>query len=179
MPLKPPPAPPIAIVGMGMRLPGGISTAEGFWDLLVNKRSGKCRVPDSRYNVNAFFGNQTHQQNVATDQGYFLDLDIKAFDAGFFNFPRMGLDITDPQLRLLLEVVWECIENAGQTTLRGTNTGVFVGTFGEDWHNILHRDTSTPNLYRAIGSGDYSLSNVLSWQYDLSGPRYVKENMTA
>ena len=165
------PAPPIAIIGMGMRLPGGISSAGEFWDLLINKRDGRCRVPSDRYNVDAFYGDKTYQQNIATDHGYFLDTNIKGFDTSVFGSRRAEMGITDPQLRLLLEVVWECMENAGQTNLRGTDTGVFVGVFGEDWHNMLHKDTLMPNNYRVLSAGDYALANMLSWEFDLSGPR--------
>ncbi|KAJ6441348.1 KR domain-containing protein [Purpureocillium lavendulum] len=166
-------SPPIAVIGMGMRLPGGITTAHDFWSLLVGKKDGRCRVPSSRYNVDAFYGDKTHQQNVATDYGYFLDVDIKGFDTSFFGVRRAELDVTDPQLRLLLEVVWECFENAGQANFRGTNTGVFVGTFGEDWHNMLHKDSLMRSTYRVLSAGDYALSNMLSWEYDLSGPSII------
>ncbi|KAF7553842.1 hypothetical protein G7Z17_g3332 [Cylindrodendrum hubeiense] len=170
MPPKQGPASPIAIIGMGLRLPGGISTPEDFWSLLVDKKDGRCRVPSDRYNVDAFHGDKTHRQNVATDYGYFLNTNIKAFDTSFFSVRRAEVDVTDPQLRLLLEVVWECMENAGQIKLQGSKTGVFVGVFGEDWHNMLHKDSQMPHTYRVLSAGDYALSNVLSYEYDLKGP---------
>jgi len=49
---------PVAIIGCGMRLPGQISNGEALWDLLINKRDGRCRVPSDRYNVEAFHGNK-------------------------------------------------------------------------------------------------------------------------
>ena len=166
---------PIAIIGIGLRLPGGISTPDQFWDLLINKKDGKCRVPADRYNVDAFFGDDTQQQKVATDHGYFLDhANLKAFDASFFSAKRTEVEVTDPQQRLLLEVVWECLESAGQTGLGGTNTGVYVGVFGEDWHNILHRDEQIFSAYRVLSAGDYALANRLSHEYDFRGPRYEK-----
>ncbi len=56
------------------------------------------------------------------------------------------------------------LESAGQTGLRGTNTGVFVGVFGEDWHNMLHRDNQMLNTYRVLSAGDYALSNMVSYE---------------
>ncbi|KAK2601916.1 hypothetical protein QQS21_004507 [Conoideocrella luteorostrata] len=170
MSVKCDPAGPIAIIGMGMRLPGGISTADDFWNLLIEKKDGRCLVPSDRYNADAFYGNKTRRQNIATNYGYFLDTNIKGFDKSFFGVKRAEVDVTDPQLRLLLEVVWECMENAGKTNLRGTNTGVFVGVFGEDWHSMLHQDKLMPKTYRVLSAGDYALANMLSWEYDLSGP---------
>ncbi len=74
----------------------------------MNKKDGKCRVPADRYNVDSFHGPKTHRQNVATQYGYFLDVNLKAFDTSFFAGKRAELEVTDPQLRILLEVVWEC-----------------------------------------------------------------------
>ncbi|KAK5991578.1 Highly reducing polyketide synthase gloL [Cladobotryum mycophilum] len=165
------PPEPIAIIGMGLRLPGGVSTPDDFWDLLVEKRDGKCRVPKDRYNVEAFHGDKTSRQNVATEYGYFLkDVNIKTFDASFFSAKRAEVEVADPQQRLLLEVVWECMESAGQTSLRGSNTGVYVGAFGEDWHNMLHLDKQISSAYRVISAGDFVLSNRISYEFDLRGP---------
>ncbi|KAH8678404.1 putative polyketide synthase [Xylariales sp. PMI_506] len=169
MPSKRQPVEPIAIIGMGLRLPGGVSTPDQFWDQLVNKKDGRCRVPADRYNVDAFYGNNTQRQTVASEYGYFLeDVDLKSFDTSFFASSQMAnADLIDPQQRLLLEVVWECIESAGQTKSAGSNTGVYVGNFGEDWHNILHADKGISNSYRVIAGGDYALSNLLSFYFDL------------
>ena len=164
-------AEPIAIIGLGMRLPGGVSSATQFWDLLVNAKDGRCRVPKDRYNVDAFYGADSHRQTIATDHGYFLDTNIKGFDTSIFGTRRAEMGATDPQLRLLHEVVWECVENAGQTSLKGTDTGVFVGVFGEDWHNMLYKDAMMPKSFRVLSAGDYTLSNMLSWEFDLRGPR--------
>lgn len=77
--------PPIAILGMGLRLPGGISTPEYFWDLLINKMNGRCQVPGNRYNVSAFYDGNLHRQAVASDHGYFLqNVNLKSFDASVF-----------------------------------------------------------------------------------------------
>ncbi|PQK08615.1 hypothetical protein BB8028_0001g06890 [Beauveria bassiana] len=161
----------IAIIGMGFRLPGGISTDGEFWDLLINKKNGRCKVPLTRYNVDGFGGGKTQTQSVATEYGYFLQSKLSGVDTSFFSMKHAEVNVLDPQLRLLLEVAWECMESAGQThKLVGSNTGVFAGVFGEDWHNMLHRDDLMPNTYRVLSAGDYGLSNVLSYQYDFRGP---------
>ena len=167
-------SPPIAIIGMGLRLPGGISTPEHFWNLLINKMDGRCRVPADRYNVGAFYNDKLLRQAVASDHGYFLqDVNLKSFDASFFSMNRSEVEVLDPQQRLLLEVVWECMESAGQTNWRGTNTGCYVGSFGEDWHDLLNKDTQAQGFTRITASGDYALSNRVSYEYNLKGPRLV------
>lgn len=164
---------PIAIIGLALRLPGKVSTPEEFWSLLINKQDGRCRVPEDRYNIDAFHDdNEKGQMRVASDHGYFLDhVNLKAFDASFFSSKRNEAEVTDPQQRLLLEVAWECMESAGQTSLQGSDTGVYVGVFGEDWHNMQHRDEQTFSAYRVLSAGDYALANRLSYEFDFRGPR--------
>jgi acyl transferase domain-containing protein len=164
--------PPIAIIGLGMRLPAGVSTSDDFWEFLVNKKDGKCRVPVDRYDVEASYGPTASRQTVATEYGYFLDANLKAGDASFFPFKQKEFGNLDPQQRLLLEVCHECLENAGSTDLRGSNAGVFVGNFGEDWHNMSHSDPqSSPNMFRIHTASDFVIANRISGYFDFRGPR--------
>ncbi|KAK5997537.1 Highly reducing polyketide synthase gloL [Cladobotryum mycophilum] len=164
------PVKPIAVIGMSMRLPGGVSTADDFWRLLMNKEDGRCRVPESRYNVDGFRGD-SRRENVGTEYGFFLpDANLKAFDTSFFTTTRAEALMTDPQQRILMEVVWECIESAGATNLQGTNTGVYVGNFGEDWHQLVHQDTQSSSPFRVSNTSDFIISNKISYQFDLRGP---------
>ena len=164
--------PPIAIVGMGMRLPGGVSDADTFWELLRDKRDGRCRVPKNRYNVDAFYSSSGKPGTVKTQHGYFLeDVDLQNFDASCFSMNRSEIERLDPQQRLLLEVVLECMENGGQTDWRGKKIGCYVGSFGQDWFDLSAKDTLNTGLYRTHGSEDFALANRISYEYDLSGPR--------
>ncbi|PHH89841.1 hypothetical protein CDD83_5137 [Cordyceps sp. RAO-2017] len=163
--------PAIAVIGVGLRLSGGISSTEDFWNMLVNKGDGRCRVPSDRYNVDAFLGVQSGR-GVASEYGYFLkDVNLKAFDAGFFPIPRSEIGSLDPQQRLLLEVVYECMESAGQTDWRGSDIGCYVGAFGQDWQNMLAGDTLAKNHFAVFGGDDFALANQISYVYDLRGPR--------
>ncbi|PHH63651.1 hypothetical protein CDD81_5632 [Ophiocordyceps australis] len=164
------PPPPIAIVGIGLRLPGSLSTTKDFWDFLLSKKDGRCRVPKDRYNVDAFRGPGRDQ--VASEYGYFLkDTNLRAFDVGFFSLSQSEAAMLDPQQRLLLEVVWECMENAGQTNWQGTDIGCFVGSYGQDWHDMISLDTQSSSIYRITGNSDFVLSNRISYEFDLKGPR--------
>lgn len=156
---------PIAVVGMAMRLPGGVRSTLDFWDMLMNARDGRCKVPSSRYNVDAFL------DPVGTEYGYFLQEDPAYFDAGFFSIPRPQAEQLDPQQRLLLEVVWECLENAGKVNWRGEKTGCYVGVFGEDWLEMASKDSQTTGRFRALSTGLFALANNVSYQYDFCGPR--------
>jgi acyl transferase domain-containing protein len=124
---------PLAIVGMGMRLPGGIHTAEDLWSLLVEKRSTRCEVPSDRFNISAFYSPSGRVGSVKMQHGHFLGAtdDLQHFDASFFSMSKKEVEILDPQQRMLLEVVYECMQNAGQPNWRGGNIGCYVGVWGE------------------------------------------------
>lgn len=61
---------PIAIIGCSLRLPGNVNNCGDFWDMLVNKRDGRCRVPANRYNIEAYYHSQPRKRGfVATEYG--------------------------------------------------------------------------------------------------------------
>ena len=165
--------PPIAITGMAMRLPGGANSAASFWDLIENKASGRCRVPADRYNIDAFYDSNARSGTVKTEYGHFIDnYDLQCFDASFFSMSKSEVEKVDPQQRMLLEVVRECLESGGKTSWRGDRIGCYVGSFGEDWLDLGAKDIQNVGLYRITGSGDFVLANRVSYEFDFKGPRY-------
>ncbi|KAE8135591.1 hypothetical protein BDV38DRAFT_294606 [Aspergillus pseudotamarii] len=151
------PCEPIAVVGMAMRLPGG--------------------VPETRYNVDSFY-QQAKPNAIRTKKGYFLQEDPTEFDTGFFGITNYEASRLDPQQRLLLEVVWECMENAGQVNWKGRDIGCWVGVFGEDWMDLCAKNIQYTDRLHALGAGDYALANRISYEYDLTGPRLTLRSMT-
>ena len=165
--------PPIAITGMAMRLPGGANSDLSFWDLILNKESGRCQVPASRYNIDAFYDPKERPGSVKTQYGYFIDdYDLQCFDASFFSMSKPEIERIDPQQRMFLEVVRECLESGGKTSWRGDKIGCFAGSFGEDWLDLGAKDVQNAGPYRITGSGDFVLANRVSYEYDFKGPRY-------
>ena len=127
---------PVGVVGMACRFPGGVTSPDGLWDMVMSDGTGVRGFPlDRGWDVEGVFDPDPEAWGKSyTRDGGFLD-DIAGFDAGFFGIsPREALGM-DPQQRLLLEVVWEGVEDAGidPSTLRGTRTGVFAGVFGQDY----------------------------------------------
>ncbi|KAK0385887.1 hypothetical protein NLU13_7064 [Sarocladium strictum] len=164
-------AAPVAICGMAMRLPGNVSSDDEFWDLLVSKKDARCRVPESRYNIDGF-QHPVHKTNtLQADHGYFLEhVDLSRFDASLFSMTKAEVEHLDPQHRLLLEITRECLESAGETNWRGKKTGCYIGSFGEDWLEMQTKDAQGSGKSRITGYGDYMLSNRISYEYDFKGP---------
>ncbi|KAF4424085.1 Highly reducing polyketide synthase gloL [Colletotrichum fructicola] len=164
---------PIAIIGMGVRLPGHIHTPADYWDLLFNGRSGRCRVPKSRYNVEAWYG-PGRPNHVPTEFGYFLEeLNLAHVDPSFWSFTKQEAERMDPRQRLFLEVAYEALQSSGTTKFRGTDVGVYVGTMGDDWSQLESRDEQSLEQVRPDVYGDYILANRASYEFDLTGPSVV------
>ncbi|KAL4916115.1 hypothetical protein BDW62DRAFT_218861 [Aspergillus aurantiobrunneus] len=153
---------------MAMRLPGCVDSASKFWELLVNKRDAVGPVPAERYREHNKAG------RLSGSQGYFLhDQDLAQIDAGFFSMSRAELEQLDPHHRLLLEVVYEALESAGETNWRGRDIGCYVGYSAEDWNDLQAKDPQDFPMYRVTGSFDFALANRISYEYDLRGPSFV------
>ncbi|KAL0942745.1 polyketide synthase [Colletotrichum truncatum] len=161
---------PIAICGMACRLPGGLNTPQQLWEFVLAKGDARSRVPESRYNVDAFYDPSGRPGTVKTEYGYFLDYDISKSDGAFSSFVRGATEREDPHQRQMSEVARECIEDAGETNYRGGLIGCYVGSFGEDWCEMFAKDTQQYGLYRVAGYGDFMLSNNVAYEMDLKGP---------
>lgn len=130
-------------------------------------------MPGERYNVDAFHQQgATHSNNLAADGGHYLEQDVKSFDAPFFNITTKEAKAMDPQARMLLESSYEALENAGLSleSVRGSDTGCYVGCFNRDYHELLMADAEDSPEYSVTGTGFSLLANRLSWYYDLRGP---------
>lgn len=109
---------------------------------------------------------------LSASGGHFLEGYVSAFDAPFFNITAQEASAMDPTARMLLEVTYEAMENAGLPieSLVGSDTSCYVGCFTRDYHEMLMRDAETAPLYAGTGTGFSLLSNRISWFYDLRGP---------
>ncbi|HWG98920.1 MAG TPA: type I polyketide synthase, partial [Pilimelia sp.] len=126
---------PIAIVGIGLRFPGGSRTPEEFAEFLREGRSGIGPVPEDRWDVAGLAATgEDERGKIRMAGGGFLD-EIDQFDAQFFNISPKEAHYVDPQQRLLLETAWEALENANidPTPLRRGNGGVYIGASSVDY----------------------------------------------
>ncbi|MFZ0503635.1 MAG: polyketide synthase, partial [Chthoniobacterales bacterium] len=163
---------PIAIVGLGCRFPAS-NDPQSFWRLLRDRGDAVKRVPDDRWDVEAYYDpDPSAPGKMHAPYGGFLD-GVDLFDAAFFGISRREAEAMDPQQRLLLEVVWETLENAGiaANRLRGSSTGVFVGITVSDYARLAAADRSIAfDAYTATGGALNVAAGRISFLLGLNGP---------
>ncbi|MFE2282286.1 beta-ketoacyl synthase N-terminal-like domain-containing protein [Streptomyces sp. NPDC059454] len=160
---------PIAIVGMACRLPGEVASPEDFWRLLDEGRDGIAPFPTDRgWDLDAL-GGEGAGSSAAAEGGF---VDAAAFDAGFFGISPREAVAMDPQQRLLLETTWEAVERAGldPVSLRGSRTGVFVGTAGVDYVGVVMNSREDAEGHATTGLTASVVSGRVAYAFDLAGP---------
>ncbi len=169
--MHPKSAEPIAIIGMGCRLPGA-PDIRAFWRMLVEGRDGIREVPPRRWNADAFYDPRPSTPGkMITRRGGFVD-DLDRFDAYFFGIPPRQAIRTDPQQRMLLEVSWEAMENAGLRLeqLGGAECGVFVGVCSDDYLTLQKADLAGMDIYTGMGGNRGAAPGRLAYFFGVNGP---------
>ncbi|KAJ2996419.1 hypothetical protein NUW58_g976 [Xylaria curta] len=167
----------IAICGFACHLPGGSDSPENLWNLIYKGQSAHGDVPESRFNIDGFYHPQGMHRpgSMAMRGGYFLHNDVHAFENTFFDINNLEALYMDPQQKKLLEVVFQCLENAGipLDEASGSNTGCYVGNFTADFQAMQRKEFDYAHRYTATGSGTTILANRISHVFNLLGPSLV------
>lgn len=165
---------PIAIVGMGCRFPGGGSTPAAFWDFLCHAGDAIREIPSSRWDIDALYSSDRDAAGKMYVRSAGVIDGVDQFDAGFFGISPKEAASIDPQHRLLLEVSWEALQDAGivPSRLSETLTGVFVG-IGQNDYGLLQLysgDYARVTAYDGPGNGFCFASGRLSYALGAQGP---------
>jgi 3-oxoacyl-[acyl-carrier-protein] synthase II len=155
---------PIAVVGMSVRAPNGVTSLDAYWSAILHARDLIGDLPQDRRGT---FG--TEWDGMVTRGGY-LDAPFD-FDPKFFGISPKEARVLDPQHRVLLEVVWEAFEDAAiPVETVAEVTGLFVGITGRDYWQWLSGD---PNSYWTIGNGHSFAAGRIAYTLGLQGPVFA------
>ncbi len=162
---------PIAIVGMSCRLPGA-PDLRAYWELLRDGVDAVGPIPLERWDVDGLYDpNPAAAGKMNTRQGGFLS-GLDRFDPLFFSISPAEAAHLDPRQRLVLELAWESLAHAGipAASLRGSSTGVFIGTMTDDFFHLLLDDPARGDAYSGTGGANSLVANRVSYCLDLRGP---------
>jgi acyl transferase domain-containing protein/NAD(P)-dependent dehydrogenase (short-subunit alcohol dehydrogenase family)/acyl carrier protein len=162
---------PIAIVGIGCRLPGA-KGPRALWQSLMRGADAISPVPSARWDAGAFFDpDPLAPGKMGARWGGFID-DVDGFDHAFFKTSFQEAAAMDPQQRALLEVAWEALADANirPSSLARADVGVFIGIAHNDYEALQLRRPDTVTGQSGLGSALSIAANRISYKLDLRGP---------
>jgi 3-oxoacyl-(acyl-carrier-protein) synthase/SAM-dependent methyltransferase/acyl carrier protein len=163
---------PVAIIGLAVRLPGGVTSPEDFWKALAEGKDLITTVPPERWNAQAYWSPDGDQPGTMYDtHGGFLS-DIDAFDADLFGIHPREAASMDPQHRILLELTWEALERAtiDPRSLKNTQTGIYLGLTNSDYGRLLIDAPRTIDGYTGVGAAASIAAGRLAYFLGTHGP---------
>ena len=157
---------------MACRFPGKANDPASYWRLLCDGIDAIGEIPPDRWNVDEYYDpDPAAPGKMSTRWGGFLER-IDQFDNHFFTISDREAARIDPQQRILLELAWEALEDAGlpPSTLRGSKTGVFIGISLSEYGLMLSSDLALTDAHAAAGTSLCLAANRLSFAFGLQGP---------
>ena len=165
---------PIAIIGMSCRYPGGVDNSADFWTMLRNGKSGIVEMTNERWNADEYFSPDRAAPGKMYSKAMGVVDALDEFDAELFGIAPIEAESMDPQQRVLLEVSWQAIEDAGIRVpdLNGSKTSVYLGICHQDYALLQARytDTERVSAYDGTGNAHAVASGRLSYLFGLRGP---------
>lgn len=161
----------IAVVGWACRLPGANSVDE-LWSLLIEGRCAISQVPGDRFPLDRFYHPRRQERGKSYTWAAGVLDDVWGFDPSVFGIsPREAVQM-DPQQRILLELTWEALEDAGipPSSIANSEVGVFVGASQADYGHAFVYDPSIGDAHFGPGTALAVLANRISYIYGLTGP---------
>jgi acyl transferase domain-containing protein len=166
-------AEPIAILGMGCRFPGGVTSPDDLWQLLIEERDANSEFPADRgWDLDALLGLDPDAPRATYARAGSFVTDVGDFDPAFFGIGPREAEAIDPQQRLLLEATWEALERSriDPNSLHGSDTGVFFGVGGQEYGPRICDETEGFAGYLATGTTTGVASGRVAYTLGLEGP---------
>ncbi|XP_072169991.1 phenolphthiocerol/phthiocerol polyketide synthase subunit C-like [Diadema setosum] len=163
----------VAIVGIGCRFANRTNGVYKFWDTLAKGVDCTTSLPPDRFDESFFLcPGEKRPGKMYNVCGGYLTEHPELFDRQFFKMSPDEANHMDPQIRLLLEVVWETLQDAGISaqSVRGSNTGVYMGVTATEYAVMISLPYDNINSYSNTGTNSCMVSNRISYEYDFHGP---------
>ncbi len=172
---------PVVIVGLAVEAPGGVDTAEAYWELLSQHREALGPFPTDRgWSVrDVLDGSGREGFKRIHDLGGFLS-GAAAFDPVFFGISPREAVAMDPQQRVAMRMAWRALENSGinPDDLAGHDVGCYVGAsvtgYGPDMAEF-----SNHSGHLITGTALGVISGRIAYTLGLAGPAMTIDSSCA
>ncbi|MFT7558315.1 MAG: polyketide synthase PksN [Flavobacteriales bacterium] len=159
----------IAIVGLALDFPGEVRSQAALWSLLESGKSAISELENLRWDWPRTLdiqGSKSHLKSA----GFVGDIDT--FDADFFRISPKEAELMDPQQRMIMQLAWQAIEDAGYkaSEISGSHTGVYIGACHFDYAELAKHEQFREQAYVSTGTNSSLLANRVSYFFNLSGP---------
>ncbi|NEO77837.1 type I polyketide synthase [Moorena sp. SIO4G3] len=160
----------IAIIGIGCRFPEA-NDHNQFWQNLEQGINSISEIPSQRWEVEKYYSETPETPNKTISKWAGLIEGVDQFDAQFFGISPREATRMDPQQRIMLELSWSCIEDAGYSPLElsGSQVGVFIGSCNYDYNELQHQNENIEG-HTATGSYTCIIPNRISYFFNFHGP---------
>ena len=166
----------IAIIGAGLRLPGGRNTVSEYWTSLLKGENFLEPIPKDRFDIDSFYFPDRRPGSIISKMGGFVT-DYKKFDPLFFGISPKEAAAMDPQQRLLLECTWEAFEDAGLKIdeFHNSQIGVYMGVSASEYGLIQQSFLGRENINSKTNAGVAMsiTANRISYLFGFKGPSYA------
>ncbi|MFN0041077.1 MAG: aminotransferase class III-fold pyridoxal phosphate-dependent enzyme [Burkholderiales bacterium] len=162
----------LAVVGMAARFPGA-GDVDQFWENLCTGKEGVrfFRPEDLDPSIPAALRSDPA---YVPARGVIDECD--KFDAAFFGISPLEAQVMDPQQRIMLELAWSALENAGHPPSRFN--GLIGAYLGMNWNRYrTHCLATNPDAVTRFGEFNTALANEydflatrIAYKLDLKGP---------
>jgi hypothetical protein len=142
----------IAVIGIACRFPNSRNYHE-FWENLKNGVNSIQEITKERWDINKFYSQDKLEKNRSYCKWSGCLEKFEYFDNKFFNIsPREAFEM-DPHQRQLLEVSWQCVEDAGIPVkrLQDRNTSVLMSESNSDYKQRAVWQTESPFRWDFVG----------------------------
>lgn len=160
---------PIAVIGLAGRMPMSRDLEE-FWQNLIKKRDMVEEIPRQRFDWHKYYGDPMREEGKTNSRWGGFIKDIDKFDGEFFGITPKEVKYMDPQQRIMFEVVWELLEDAGytKTDVYGSKTGVYIGVSNLEYMELVHKHKI--DALAMTGNCHPMMVNKISHFYNFTGP---------
>ena len=161
----------IAIIGIACRFPEANEYSQ-FWENLEQGVNSITEIPQQRWELEKYYSPNPEVPQTTISKWGGLMQSIDQFDAQFFGISPREAQRMDPQQRIMLELSWSCLEDAGYSPLElsGSNIGVLIGICNYDYDQLQHRDEANITGYGGTGTWTCMLPNRISSCFNFHGP---------